>query len=1095
MEFTIYSLGNVDFLAQIMNSVAMICGTGNYTRLISVGFLIGLLFICFQSVFQGAQRINLQQTLVCFIVYLCMFGPSCTVLIEDVYRGQVRNVDNVPLGVGVSGMAISNIGYGLTQMMEQAFSDVDRTTEHGFGESLRILNELRVLNTDKDQMWMVINRDLGNWGQGQSDSQQAVRNYLSECLFVDVALRRIQSPSVLASTPWSDAEVWQSRSDAHAVYLPVTGTNQTTGIVSCSRAYDLLDRTVMRRLGANVFQDWLDERLGGVQSPDATQPATQVALTSMGLAQDKVQDFMQSLAINTIYDEAVADFYLTYHDQVSAAAVRQAQIQRNTQWASEGTMFLAAARALMAFFEGFIYAITPIMGFLIVTGAFGLGLVGKFFLLIVWIQLWLPILSITNLYINIGARSAVASALGSEPSMYAINEMWAQTATWVSTGGMMAAATPMIALFLITGSTYAFTTLTNRLGGQDHFNERSTSPDAVTTGAVMARAAAYNANRTTGVLQTGAESEMKKISVGRGFSASVSENESLVSNITHSVAAKVAQAATSGDMATALKGLSKEDQEAVQTAFKNSQNATKGSTVTEGNEAAANASSGSYSKTGTTIKGSASLQGDSDYGSTLQARKPVPAGGRMSSVQTGALPDSRQVEEGGVREPIKNQDIRRVAAKASGGISGDISASHGFEHKQADTSGEKFNVSKQSNRGEAVSNELTETLQNIFRKMDNDQLAKFIGEHKGTEIGDTANNLLEARHDFMESKQALRNFGLSGQVSLAAATNSMSDTDRKNLADYFTARHPDMAQQIEKQAGKYSWLFGYDGERARDAARLEYLANSDNRQDLATLGNILADNKMPIFSAGSDLNSATSNPASMMPDAAPFTRNDVQARANKTMGEAKANEGRIHQGITNKDNELKTVDLEQSRQNVRDKNQGDKGNVQVAGQNFEGSVRTKGQQKALRDLDDASKFDIWDKATYAIKEQGAVGFFKSALGFGDSPTERHDYLIGGSEQQSVTGLTAAQKQVVDKFAENRWAGFAGTVDDSGVRAEIKQALWGDKKLNEAELAELDRHTDAMMEHLSATAYTARQEAAIPVTNFNLAFNLTKAHNQ
>ncbi len=1075
MEFTIYSLGNVDFLAQIMNSVAMICGTGNYTRLISVGFLIGLLFICFQSVFQGAQRINLQQTLVCFIVYLCMFGPSCTVLIEDVYKGQVRNVDNVPLGVGVSGMAISNIGYGLTRMMEQAFADVDRTTEHGFGESLRILNELRVLNTDKDQMWMVIDRDLGNWGQGQSDSQKAVRNYLSECLFVDVALGRIQSPSVLASTPWSDAEVWQSRSDAHAVYLPVTGTNQTTGIVSCSRAYDLLDRTVMRRLGANVFQDWLDERLGGVQSPDATQPATQAALTSMGLAQDKVQDFMQSLAINTIYDEAVADFYLTYHDQVSAAAVRQAQIQRNTQWASEGTMFLAAARALMAFFEGFIYAITPIVGFLIVTGAFGLGLVGKFLLLIVWIQLWLPILSITNLYINIGARSAVSASLGADPSMYTINEMWAQVATWVSTGGMMAAATPMIALFLITGSTYAFTTLTNRLGGQDHFNERATSPDAITTGAVMARTAAYNANRTQGVVQTGAESEMKKINIGRGLLANETVSESYAKGLNTQLNAAFRQSIIDGKRIEGMDMLSTGARESVQSAITQAKNASVAKSVAQSEGATQTAQNTDRVTFGTNASVGASADAVG-FGESVYKQMAKTAG---SSSNGNALADG-------------NSDKPSMLEKAGsfvgnfvkGGVSGSGSYSSGNIHQSTEGSTKSSGNELKAARAQALGNQLTEANAVDFMKMTSSQMAAFGAANKDSEIGRIATEMASAMKSYQTAKQASSTIGTNTSVSLASVTNNMSEQDAKDLDNYFRFNHADKAEQIQKQTEKYARLFGFDAVRGKMAAQIDFLSESSNTQDLAFMGRILSDNQMPM---------PDRDAASMMPEATNFEQHERELRQlhNAVVTQAKTHHGQVETKIDEKDRELESVDRKAARDEVSAQNAENLKRVDVAGSAMTNSVQAEARRTSWRDLMDAPEIGTAGQFTHLVTSEGAENLVRQTFNEGISPTQGGEYTFGGVKEQSITGLTQAQREVVDTIASGSWQ----EVDMTAVREELRRAHFGDRNLTAAEEKELDKATAATKEHLTAVAFTGNQAVAAPVVNFNTAHNLKPAQGQ
>ncbi|SPZ00356.1 sex pilus assembly protein TrhG [Pseudomonas luteola] len=153
-------------------------------------------------------------------------------------------------------------------------------------------------------------------------------------------------------------------------------------------------------------------------------------------------------------------------DFSSAAMVSQAIQQRNTQWASEQTMFLSTVRPMLALIEGFVYAVTPLMGFLIVMGAFGIKLVGKYIQMLIWIQLWMPVLAIINLYLymaasaelaaDAGATSGVAVALDSFYGLYRSDEI---LANWLATGGMLAAATPVLTLMLVTGSTYAWASL------------------------------------------------------------------------------------------------------------------------------------------------------------------------------------------------------------------------------------------------------------------------------------------------------------------------------------------------------------------------------------------------------------------------------------------------------------------------------------------------------------------------------------------------------------------------------------------------------------------------------------------------------------
>src|SRR5690606_15335265 len=134
--------------------------------------------------------------------------------------------------------------------------------------------------------------------------------------------------------------------------------------------------------------------------------------------------------------------------------------QRNTQWAAEQSMFMTIVRPMMTFFEGFVYAVTPLAAFFMLMGRFGIGLVGKYLVTIAWIQLWMPVLSIINLYIHMSATGEL-SALENDPfsTFHGISEAYQITSSWLATGGMLAAATPVITLFVVTGSTYAMTSL------------------------------------------------------------------------------------------------------------------------------------------------------------------------------------------------------------------------------------------------------------------------------------------------------------------------------------------------------------------------------------------------------------------------------------------------------------------------------------------------------------------------------------------------------------------------------------------------------------------------------------------------------------
>ena len=75
----IYSIGDSAFLEQVLNAVAMITGTGDFTSMVRIGLLIGVLMVSVQALMQGGRGINFQHVLVSWLVFATMFGPSTRV--------------------------------------------------------------------------------------------------------------------------------------------------------------------------------------------------------------------------------------------------------------------------------------------------------------------------------------------------------------------------------------------------------------------------------------------------------------------------------------------------------------------------------------------------------------------------------------------------------------------------------------------------------------------------------------------------------------------------------------------------------------------------------------------------------------------------------------------------------------------------------------------------------------------------------------------------------------------------------------------------------------------------------------------------------
>lgn len=176
MEFSIYSLGSAVFMEDILNAVAMISGSGTIESLAMIGLLVGAFILGFKAVYSNTG-IQFQQLLVCFVLYLAMYGPTATAVVEDIYTGEVAVVDGVPIGPLAVGSIVSNIGYQITQAMEQGFSTPSMTS-YGFADPLNTLIHVRQIAHN------VISLPSMTGNGGNSNLLASWSNYIKECTLV-----------------------------------------------------------------------------------------------------------------------------------------------------------------------------------------------------------------------------------------------------------------------------------------------------------------------------------------------------------------------------------------------------------------------------------------------------------------------------------------------------------------------------------------------------------------------------------------------------------------------------------------------------------------------------------------------------------------------------------------------------------------------------------------------------------------------------------------------------------------------------------------------------------------------------------------------
>ena len=868
--FTIYSIGDSAFLAQILNALAMICGTGDFEQLVAIGLLLGFLVMGFQCIMSGTRQFNLHQVFLGFLCYLCFFGPSVTVHIEDAYTGNVRSVDNVPIGAGVAGTLISSVGYGVTQLFEQGYSDVDRMTERAFGESLQLLNNVRSLSYDASIV------DAASTALGpDSDLRKTLDNYMRECTMLKIVVGQGTPEEIY--TGGFDALGFQSTIYGTQVFLP--GQNGTN--MDCAAAWRQLKPRFLQAVDSPQAAAALNRLAGARDAQGQIQTSYDKitdSLEALGASQVAARDYVSLALLEPIYKRSAQGFYNDMGDYATAVMLNQAIEQRNTQWAAEQSLFMTTIRPLMTFFEGFIYAITPILAFLLVMGAFGMTMITKYFQVVVWIQLWMPVLSVVNLFTLMGARGEFSSIVTTPLSFYSINNGSQILQNWIATGGMLAAATPMIALFLVTGSTYAFTSLTSRMGGADHINEKIGSPDMVKPAEVLSMMPKATSSTIGGTSATG--SVVPTIDIQRGLSDNVSaaktnlqtNSEALAQNFVKTSSdqqirqvaaalskvtgnqefARLAQTygtgdgenyqastqaetttgvteATSGSMSGDV-GLSTQEGRTVSNGTRVQAN-TKELKAYEKANAAYNAARGVVAGSSTSVPAAASASAPAAASTPAAGSKlsvgAEPAGGAASNKLPVKPSETIDVPAGG---DMKSRGFgAKVGLQGNGQLSGSASDGHNLKNSYGKGTGTNFTEEERAELGKMFSTG--------FQNMNSEQFSRLQGELNQEGISLNLSNVVAAQESYSKAVSASNSLALrtNGQLNEIVGEIAQNPQAANELRSQVIAMSPSEKDAINRLADKYHNVNLFSDPQARDMAIAEHMANSGRLSEVASI--------------------------------------------------------------------------------------------------------------------------------------------------------------------------------------------------------------------------------------------------------------------
>jgi hypothetical protein len=484
-EWRIWVMGDLQFMQEMLNGLAMIVGDAGFMEAVAIAFMVGAFIAAFGSIFSGNNQMPIGWAVGAGLLVAMGFSTTTTVHLEDARTNQFATVDNVPIAPAVAGSFTSHLGYYFTETFEQVFS-YPSMTDAG------LLSPMKGLQ----KTYGIDYREAGH-KNGNADFAGSIVNYLASCTLRAVRVGdKTASELRNAANLWKEMR-WQEANSEQNVEIQLDNGRQTE---PCSTSNGNDDaHTILTNYRDNEFQDdfqgYLSDLMASTESDSnsgysAGQPngrqairdAIRPMLSGTG-ASVAPMVHANNMALMNLMPEAMRHYSGNLNQNIQEmGAGFQAPAQRNYQWAAEGSIFQDTVLPMLTFMEAFVYAIAPFAAVALAIGPAGAGIVGKYGLTALWIQSWMPVFAVINLYYMVilerfGSQlisSANQSNAVAPSSIRGTLSSQAQIQDWISTAGLLQASVPGLTMLIIYGTSVSAAHMSSRLNAGENIDPNAT---------------------------------------------------------------------------------------------------------------------------------------------------------------------------------------------------------------------------------------------------------------------------------------------------------------------------------------------------------------------------------------------------------------------------------------------------------------------------------------------------------------------------------------------------------------------------------------------------------------------------------------------
>lgn len=449
MVMDYYAYWNGGQIRDLFEALVSICSGSSYGGLLKTAVLAGFLVTLTGALLKWQGLASKVYLFAAVLFYSVMLVPKVDVAIHDERSADVYVVSNVPFGVGFFASATSKIGHFLTESFETAFSlpDAERFSKFGLVYPQRALNSLLAA------------------GPVTPEGRALTDRVIADCIGPELLDHSDKAAELSHS-----GDIWATIS-ADGWINPARSSVSSDGTVQrCDQALQNLEQHLN-----TVELDFLSKRLGTVLVPERIDPADVIRRTLpqseallLGVSRSLEQSLKHSVML-TALPRGMASIAAQAGAPLDLAAKYSASQANLTSEINYRTLARLAEHSLPKIrncVEFIVIAAFPLMLLLMVAAGSAAGAVFRsFFVLLIWFQLWAPLLSVANyLMISVDANpmNRIAAEFGGS-TLLAAGIIREAGATSQAIAGSIMLLIPVIAFALAKGSDMAFVSMATGL--------------------------------------------------------------------------------------------------------------------------------------------------------------------------------------------------------------------------------------------------------------------------------------------------------------------------------------------------------------------------------------------------------------------------------------------------------------------------------------------------------------------------------------------------------------------------------------------------------------------------------------------------------